>query len=214
MVVIQNRSLVQLFDGIAHLWFLLILAECCIVFSLMDKVFMAYKNNIVLFILTFLYLAIDSKIKLSVNVAGLGIFIHYFPYYLVGILVHQLKFERFVTSKTVYMLPLVCAAYIVSVRVGLLANCISMLFIGLVFLLTKNLSEEYKLLKTIDKSSMGIYILHQPLMQELSLLPFISAFRDDHYYLYPVLMFAFVLVLSHAIIYVTRQVKIDRFIFG
>lgn len=215
LMILQDRPLSQFFDGIAHLWFLLLIAECSLMFCLIDKVFVHYKKNVVVLIVTMLYLAIDNTITLNVNIAGLNVFIHYFPYYLMGILIHQINFHGFLCRTYSFWLVLfVFIGYLLSVRIGYFANFTAMLLIVVVFLYTKRFSKEWHFFRPIDKASMGIYILHQPLIQEVSLLGFVSNFRDEHYYTYPLLMFVFAFVVSYAIVYVTGKFKIDKVLFG
>lgn len=214
LMLLQNRPLTQFFDGIAHLWFLLVLAECCLLFCLIDTVFLRFKNNVAILILAMLYLAIDNKITLDVNFASLGVFIHYFPYYLIGILVYLINLEQFLKWKSVWVVLMVFLCYLVSVRIGYFANCFSVLLITFVFLYAKKINKESNKLHSIDKASMGIYILHQPLIQETSLTHFVADFRDEHFYMYPLLMFVFAFTVSYVLVNIARKLKVEKFIFG
>lgn len=197
LVLVQNRSIVQFFDGIAHLWFLFVIFECYIVFRFLDFVFTNTKLNVIWLCLLLIYLFISDGNHVKNSIFSLDAFLHYFPYYMAGILCCNLKIIRLNKAISCVCLPIWGITWLICLKKGSFISPISLLLlISLLSCASHVCNKEKVIISSLDKYSMGIYIIHQPLLQELSLLPIVRDFRDVHFYTYPILAFVIIVLLS------------------
>jgi len=183
-------------NGMAHLWFLMVLLECCVVGRILDFCWLNQIGTIVVGILSALYLLYIPHMDFYADTLCFGSFLRYVPYYMVGCCLgtHSVlskiqdwksKWSIFVTILLFVLFIMANTRYLKIVRPFIsTAFMVMLLLMGLQYI-----NHVGECAKNISDCCMGMYIIHQPIIQGLSLIPYVARFRDIHYYLYPVLLF-------------------------
>lgn len=204
---IQKIDLIQLFYGVAHLWFLLFIFEAYIFYYCIDKYFIRkikWRKNLIC-IIAYIELPLSASIIsiLGENSSFLcfNMFLRYIPYYIFGVYLYDFNKEFNVTQRK-YIWIILCATCIFCVifkyipLYGLLTLS-SLLIITAFFLYIANLKKccSNRFISLLDECSMGIYLLHHIIIQEMN-ISVLGRNMMHHYYLYPMLQFILVMIIS------------------
>lgn len=210
--ILFHTSVLNLFSGCQHLWFLLMLGGVMIVSRLLIEKLLRVNITIFLFIVFILLFANQLVHKFGerlIDIFAWKRVLHYLPVFIWAI--GLVKFRIIEKMRGLSMGSLM-SGFLISLSIVILFALIPVLPFGLlykevpvyVFLLFLYLVvskckilEHSKILYSLDKHSMGIYILHHLLIWAiLSFVPGISSFMNAHMLLSPVLLFLFVLASS------------------
>lgn len=221
IVVVQKIPVKSLFYGISHLWFLMTIFECYLFGRIIDFVLRTeYKWRIILLLICCLVITFQEKI--TVNMWGLTIrqFCQYFPFYLIGMIFGTMNFHK---NKSSYY---ECAVMICSLLLMIATACINksdgpLRFLGLlfccsVFLFLRNFSgiTLSSSMKSLDKCSMGIYIVHHILIQEMNGIDCFRALMTEHYILYPLMQFLVITLVSWYIVVLLKKNSLAKYVVG
>lgn len=222
IVVIQHEKVRSLFYGISHLWFLMTIFECYICGKLIDKIlWFAPKVRILILFACFVWLIFEDQ--LSVNIWGLTIrqFFQYFPYYLFGMVLGTIDLQH--EKKRRYIKILVaCISFGIIIYIACLhpnetllrVACFMFLLSVFLYLRESVSSKIPSFVKNLDVCSMGIYIVHHILIQEMDCFGYFHSLMSSHYILYPISQFFFVLFLSWSLVCLLKQYKFAKYILG
>ena len=221
IVVVQKIPVKSLFYGISHLWFLMTIFECYLFGRIIDFVLRTeYKWRIILLLICCLVITFQEKI--TVNMWGLTIrqFCQYFPFYLIGMIFGTMNFKK---NKSSYY---ECAVMICSLLLMIATACnnksdetlrfLGLLFCCSVFLFLRNFSgiTLSSSMKSLDKCSMGIYIVHHILIQEMNGIDCFHALMTEHYILYPLMQFFVITFVSWYIVVLLKKNSFAKYVVG
>ena len=122
-------------------------------------------------------------------------FDNYYRYFLLGIIICQLLNRRTINRNANYiMLTATIVAFLLSgalLPIVLLTN-------GLIYIAftTINVNRLSKWIISLDKASMGIYLIHHPIIWNLVKYSQTQSILAEHYILAPIIVTAVVLVVS------------------
>lgn len=197
--------------GISHLWFLLVLFEIIILFHYMYK-YSIWKKKYTIIFFVILYL-IESKISIFQYLC-IGNAIEYIPYYVLGFILtfNNTIFKRIANYRTFFIILCLIIIYIILhchqikyARFMLPISIMSMILCVNIFCLIKLNANRIKNKTTIyfvemlSSLSMGIYIIHHIIIQEVLYIPLFHIIAYNHYIIYPISMFLISYILSASI---------------
>lgn len=223
-----------IFYGIWQMWFLLMLfleflffhftflfwaktslaADCCI-FAVLSV------------ISSFIMPRLSDYYGIDLSLLCFDKFIHYMPFFFLGAAVSKHKSKLSVPLIAAVIVTVAASAAIVAVNFFFLdikgsGECIFIFVCAVLissFAATEKLCGRFpaiassKVIADLDKSAMGIYILHHILILDFVSLPIGAEFMNEHVILAPVAVFAVSLLLSWAMTHAILRTRL-RFVFG
>lgn len=218
LCILQNRPLISMVNGIAHLWFLLSIFECYVVFRLVDFL---YKRN---WCISIIFLSYSVLFIYKIHPVG-GVHISNFvwlaSYYSVGMALSRLKDKNWFSNRSLLGYLLLASLFLHAVEILVFYKRPISLVLGLnvivlSFLWLGTFKDDFirPWVIKLDAASMGIYILQQILIQEINSLSFLRNFIVEYYYIYPHLLFIVVLSLSYYIVIFLKQYSWSKYIIG
>ena len=145
----------------------------------------------------------------------------YFPYYFIGMLICKVDFSGQRNFRK-YQLPLILLLlvlfaleqYVFSKR--LLTDTLGMCIVFSMFSYFRSLDIKSlpEWVKSLDKCSMGIYIVHHILIQEINGVTCFYDMAVTHYYIYPITQFLVITMLSWGFVALCRKSKYSKYILG
>lgn len=196
IVFIQNEPIINMFSGISHLWFLMTIFECYIVGRLIDGI-LRIQNKYKLFVLTLcvFLVCIQGRFSIHIDELTVRLFCGYFPVYMIGMIlgtfnlscIKLVRFE-FVSAIVSFSIMLFLACFL---KIDGLLRIFGLFFVVSIFMLMRNYSKIRisRPIKSLDKCSMGIYIVHHILIQEMNRLSLFHSMMEEYYVLYPLIQF-------------------------
>ena len=208
--------------GISHLWFLMVIFECYIISRLVDKI-LTFKKTILirLAIVTIIFIPILSYRFNFLNILGLPLLIHYFPYYLLGMLFSKINFDIFLNYRKVIALGSICLLICfvfqqlyfkiiqLSILFGLLLVCLIFVQLRITHIKTRP-----RFIASLDTCSMGIYIIHHLLIQEMNGNFYLHNIAINYYIAYPLVQFFIVLFVSWGIVAMCKKNTYAKYFLG
>lgn len=218
LCILQHREFAQLLKGISHLWFLLTIFECYAFFYFTKGLFTEKGSW---YILGASILALCIYYISPFHFLGLGPFFKYAPYYAIGMSLCRLNLQRnpIIQKYSKHLFFIILTGYLCLFCLN--ANRGIVLLTDLFLIITAFMSLENlkninvpPAVQSLDKCSMGIYIVHHIIIQEMNKISAIEPFLHTHYYLYPILQFILVLLLSWFIVFVLQKNTYSKYIIG
>lgn len=222
LILIQEREVKTLLTGVSHLWYLLFIYEAYLSFRLVDheNKLIENKGRLLVVFSTFVLLVANQVIEyIPVNILGLRQFVLYMPYYVIGV---YIGYHRNIVCKNVFMTVLLVLSVIFyglmyatdpSHQYNLMAGLPLSVSIFLLFYRLK-ISSMPAIIGSLDKCSMGIYILHHIFIQSINSNELVHPVMESHVIIYPIALFFVVLALSWVITHYVAQNKIGKMILG
>lgn len=231
LVILYNVSWIQVLDGAKHLWFLLMLFEVMVIAIFMMPIIRRTGWNIDLSLLFLIIVAtaILGKYFSAPYILDWHETLIYFPAFYIGIMMVKYRLDErilFVKSFQFYgasVLIIICTA-IVSFTTSLpygsfYINIPYLLTPPTIYLIIKRLcsvSQPASYIMSLDRNSLGIYILHQ-FIGKYTLLYYIPEyymFYDTHPFFAPGLLFIQMLFLSWIGSDLLHRTYIGSFLLG
>ena len=222
MCLIQVRPYNELLLGVSHLWFLLTIFECYIAGRLFENCLKCnLKRKVCLLIICCLWITITTRYNIPTRFLTIERFIHYFPIYFIGMLFASIDITSY--NKIKNLLPLIVICSIVSlVTIHILYNketidqAIGIVVVLAVFLYIhlKKIEKCPKWLMHLDKHSMGIYIVHQIVQQEMNKMPYFHVQMVSHCYIYPLSQFLFLVLFSYLLSVIIHKWQYGKYVLG
>ncbi len=214
-----NSESIGLFIG--HLWYLKMLFFCFIITWLIRSIIVRISPKI-LFLICIVITPFYYRVSWS---SDLSLFLMYFPTFFIGYMWSFIAKWTIKTNKAVILLALIVFLTVVIsilLRINGLYSYLQriMIFMSslnatLLFVLTKQRSwckeiASYKYVRLINKSSMGIYLVHHIIIGSLLGISACQLFLIEHYRIGPFILFAVVMSLSLVIIYSINKIRIIK----
>lgn len=210
-------SPIQLFTGISHLWFLLVLF---LIFLITIGGVNKFANLKPIYLLSLLIIFCGLSIYTR-KIPVLGLFIIYFPIFLVGVssprLYQRLRFLERINKYFAIMfvlLAIVLISFSQSVIKGLLPYIGTILVFFLLFPPEKSTLIKNKWLHSFDECSMGIYIFHHITIKLLLQNSSIEKFMLNHIYFGPFALFIITVFFSWSLAFIMKKQLHFRYLIG
>lgn len=222
LCILQQRDFTQMMDGISHLWFLLVIFECYMLGKLLEGIlWMSDKKKKMLIAIAVIFFLLLSHRFYAIHVLGISRLMIYFPYYFIGMLICKVDFSglrnfRKCQLSLILLLVALFALEHIFFSKRLLTAALGMCIVFSTFSYFRSL--DIKSLpgwvKSLDKCSMGIYIVHHILIQEINGVTCFYDMAVTHYYIYPITQFLVITMLSWGFVALCRKSKYSKYILG
>lgn len=235
MVSCLGYSWKELFGGIMHLWFLIMLFIVSVLFHLTRKIWggkTIFKQFIILILLFVCQMGIYPLESFVTNSTVLKLFKNvtdWLPVYYMGILLVENKVFQKLTNKNfiwVRTLFLSVLLYVIFITLNVKSEYLSLphcvLFISIYIFLTNTkiqvLWDRVKISSLFDKLakySLGIYIIHHLLIYDtLKNIAVCRNLVNVYYSIAPILIFLIVLPLSYLFVALISRSRFSEYIIG
>lgn len=219
---LQHRDFTQMLDGISHLWFLLVIFECYVLGKLMEAIlWMSSKRRRILMVVAIMFFLFLSHRFYFIQVLGISKLMIYFPYYVVGMLICKVNFveyrnyQKYQLSLILVLLVLFALEqYFFCKRLLTVALGLCVVLCSFSYFRSLEIKSLPGWMKSLDKCSMGIYIVHHILIQEMNKTAYFYDVAVTHYYLYPVTQFIGITLVSWGFVALCRKSKYSKYILG
>lgn len=221
IVFVQKQPVYSLLYGISHLWFLMTIFECYIAGRLIDGILKGGNKYKLLFLL-FCFVLITIQGRCSINIWGLTIkqFCQYFPFYAIGMILGSFNLYRHELVR-VEVVATICSLLIMIViavffKIDGLLRIFGLIFVVSIFALFRNYSNINISATTIslDKCSMGIYIVHHILIQEMNRINYFYHLMKTNIISYPIIQFVVITAVSWLIVYILKKNSWGKYLVG
>lgn len=222
LCLLQDRDISQILNGISHLWFLMTIFECYVLGMLVDTILKMQerKVQIVMGGLVLFIVLIPYRIPVM-QFLCLSYIIQYFPFYMLGMLASKMNFGKYTKCKAkTRLLTIILLLFFALQQVYIKKTPITMLLgvstVSFIFIYARclNIPKLPSWVTSLDKCSMGIYIVHHIVIQEMNpCFPF-HEWAVNHYYAYPILQFFIVTGVSWSFVAVCQNFKYSKYILG
>lgn len=215
---IFGKSGGSVFRGYLHLWFLLFIFQAYLTCYFIDKLLVNKRSEALLFFASLLWMVLNARLPFNVGFFGLSTYLHYIPYYVIGVVLYR-YIQRHTPSVIFISVGLaVCAAgfgisYFVIHKCTLASLFVLFILVLVICLMSRITITVSPSIKTLDRYSMAIYILHHPIIQLMNMSE-IGTIGMPHYYIYPIVQFFVVMVLSVLLSHLLLRCKFGRVILG
>ena len=222
LCLLQDRDISQMLNGISHLWFLMTIFECYVLGKLLDTVLKMQERKVQLVMggLVLFIVLIPYRIPLM-QFLCLSNIIKYFPFYMLGMLASKMNFGKYTKykAKTLVLIIILLLSFALQ-QVYIKKTPITMLLgvsiVSFIFIYARclNIPKLPSWVTSLDKCSMGIYIIHHIVIQEMNpCFPF-HELAVNHYYAYPIFQFFIVTGVSWFFVAVCQNFKYSKYILG
>lgn len=222
LCLLQHRNIGQMLNGISHLWFLLTIFECYLFGRVVEPVLhmTEHKRQCLIAILILFIILAPYRLP-SIRFLSLSQFVSYFPFYLIGMLASKVNFGIFAKYKSkmltlIILLVLLFALQQVYIKRGLITVFFGISLVSMMFAYARllNIPELPSWLISLDKCSMGIYIVHHIIIQELITMGVFRSLATDYYHIFPCVLFIVVTMTSWMITWATKKNRYSKYILG
>lgn len=222
LCLLQDRNLGQMLDGISHLWFLLTIFECYILGKALSAVISIKERNrmMVMAILMLFIMLIPYRLP-DVRFLCLSRLVAYFPYYMLGMMVCKINFGAFAKYKKQILLIGVLLVVMFAVqqvyfnkKLITVASGAAIVVLTFMYARLQNIPKLPSWVASLDKCSMGIYIVHHIIIQEMNGIELFRVYACDNYYIYPLLQFMVVTIVSWQFVAICKRYKYSKYILG
>ena len=214
IIALRQGNLGQYFRGnMDHLWFLVTIFECYAVGKLIDFVLWEKsRTKTGVFVAAVMVMMLQRMFALPLD----GNFIDGFFFYLAGMLVASLNIDSLKKHRKTFVwlaaaaLALVVAAALYG-SMYMPAGAVFVL-LGFIPLRTAQVGSLPRWMHSLDKCSMGIYIVHHIVIKGMNRVDILHHIMQTHYYIYPTAQFVFVVALSWAVTWWLRHYRFSRYV--
>lgn len=221
IVFVQKQPVYSLLYGISHLWFLMTIFECYIAGRLIDGILKGGTKYKLLFLL-FCFVLITFQGRYSINIWELTIkqFCQYFPFYAIGMILGSLNFnkQKLVREEVVVTICSLLIMIVIAVffKIDGLLRIFGFIFVVSIFALFRNFPNINISAITIslDKCSMGIYIVHHILIQEMNSINVFYNLMAVNNISYPIIQFIVITAVSWLIVYILKKNCWGKYLVG
>lgn len=221
IVFVQKQPVYSLLYGISHLWFLMTIFECYIAGRLIDGILKGGTKYKLLFLL-FCFVLITIQGRYSINIWELTIkqFCQYFPFYAIGMILGSLNLnkQKLVREEVVVTICSLLIMIVIAVlfKIDGLLRIFGLIFVVSFFALFRNFPNINISAITIslDKCSMGIYIVHHILIQEMNSINVFYNLMAVNNILYPIIQFVVITAVSWLIVYILKKNSWGKYFVG
>lgn len=222
LCLLQHRDFTQMLDGISHLWFLLVIFECYVLGKLMEAIIWmsSKKQNILMSVAIMFFLFVSHRFYF-IQILGISKLMIYFPYYIVGMLICNANFAEHKNFQK-YQLPLIITLlvlfaleqYFFSKRLLTVVLGMCVVLCSFSYFRSLDIKSVPGWMKSLDKCSMGIYIVHHILIQEMNGISYFREIATTHYYIYPIIQFLIITIVSWGFVALCRKNKYSKYVLG
>lgn len=222
LCLLQDRDISQMLNGISHLWFLMTIFECYVLGKLLDTVLKMQERKVQLVMggLVLFIVLIPYRIPLM-QFLCLSNIIKYFPFYMLGMLASKMNFGKYTKYKAkTLVLIIILLLFFALQQVYIKKTSITMLLgvsiVSFIFIYARcqNIPKLPSWVTSLDKCSMGIYIVHHIVIQEMNSIAFFHVYAGEHYYSYPMLQFVAITIVCWSMVAVCKKNKYSKYILG
>lgn len=221
LYMIWGSSVGRLQDGYMHLWFLWFIFQAYVTFYYMDKFVGNNKfAEICLFVCSIFAIILFEKCKNEIGYWEFGIhsYLQYMPYYIVGAQLYRYMLSRSLNLNICKIGLSSCVIGFVMCYRFFFKYTLAVLFALFVLLfgicvMSRLTFKSYGWIKMFDKYSLSIYILHHPMIQLMNDSK-IGVMYMPHYWIYPIVQFCMVILLSLFITEMLAKYKIGKVVLG
>ena len=222
LCLLQDRDISQMLNGISHLWFLMTIFECYVLGKLVDTVLRMQEGKVQLVIggLVLFIVLIPYRIP-EMQFLCLSNIIKYFPFYMLGMLASKMNFGMYTKYKAktlvlIIILLLFFALQQVYIKKTPITMLLGVSIVSFIFIYARclNIPKLPSWVKSLDKCSMGIYIVHHIVIQEMNpCFPF-HELAVNYCYAYPIFQFFIVTGVSWLFVAVCQNFESSKYILG
>lgn len=220
--LLQDRDIGQMLDGISHLWFLLTIFECYIFGKVFSAVLrMKERNRLMLMAMLMLFIILIPYRIPTIRFLCLSRLVTYFPYYMIGMLACKVDFEVLVKyKKEILWIGMLLVVMFAVQQVYFDRTLVTVFFGAAIVIITFTFARLLKIPKlpswivSLDNCSMGIYIVHHIVIQEMNGIELFHVFASEYYYIYPLLQFVVVTILSWQFVAICKRYKYSKYVLG
>ena len=217
LVTIQRREWFTILLGVSHLWYLLFIFEAYISFRFVDKWYddKTAKWFLISSLVVLLLANIISRFSFC-TILGLDKYLRYMPYFVMGVYIYGMdKFGKPLVGFLASLILFSCVfatthRYFFLIVPGTLMS----VSIFLLVLSWNNLGSQPLWVQSLDSCSMGIYILHHIIIQQVNASDAFHPLMLQYIYIYPMCLFVVTFSVSWLISYVMRKKHIGKLIIG
>lgn len=220
----------EVLTGIQHLWFLPVLFCVFMIVRLVTPWLLAVRKPLVDIVIASAVVIVNYLLFIGYQCIELddslliGRILTYLDYFIVGIMMYK---HRFALSNKLLEIILVvlllgCHVACMNIFVTLAHGLVNTIVIIAICILVMDVlsvvsvdghSIAYRILDSLDKNSMGIYLIHQVLIMVLyQYTSFDESFLTAHPYLAIVALFLSVLLVSWALSSLKRKLKLEPYL--
>ncbi len=222
MCYIQGRSAWEMMLGVSHLWFLMTIFECYVVGSFLDSaLFIAERKKILAIVVSSMVIVVTVHWNIPSRFLTLERLLHYFPFYMTGMLVSSMRLENYKRYRSLLIAVFVVALVVLPLlhnlfHKGTIDQAVGLCVVIPLFYLcrTSHFSKCPSWLRSLDKYSMGIYIIHQILQQEMNKVEPFHSLMVQHEYAYPFVQFIFLVMICWLMAALAHRSKYAKYILG
>ncbi len=214
LLALRQGHLSQYFRGnLEHLWFLVTIFECYAVGKLLDFVLWEkQRTKAGVFVAACMVMVLQRMFALPLN----GDFIDGFFFYLAGMIVASLNMDSLMKHRKtlVWLASAALALVVASLVIGRMYMPAGAVFVLLAFLplRTAHVGSLPRWVKSLDKCSMGIYIVHHIVIKAMNRVDIVHHIMQTHYYIYPAAQFVFVVALSWGVTWWLGHYRFSRYV--
>lgn len=222
LCLLQDRDFVQMLNGVSHLWFLLVIFECYMLGKVVEPTLRwKAKNQSLLFVAIIIFAVFVPYHISGIRILGISLLLKYFPLYMMGMIGACIKFQEVIQYRRRVSLFFVFSTVALLLqqmflRHPALSNMIGMAVVLSFFACMRTLLvgtlPVWK--KSLDKCSMGIYIVHHILIQEMNMVSCFHEMAASHYYIYPIIQFIVIILASWGFVALCRKNKYSKYVLG
>ena len=212
----------QMLNGVSHLWFLIVIFECYILGKVVEPIVRVRRAEQKILIVAIVLFMIYVPYHISgIRIMGLSCLLKYFPFYVLGMMGATVDFTIIGMYRKKICLFL-CASVICLLLVQMLfSHPILSNLIGIAVVISffayMRMSQMKPLpnwVNSLDKCSMGIYIVHHILVQEMNGISYFYQIASTHYYIYPIIQFLIITIVSWGFVALCRKNKYSKYVLG
>lgn len=219
---LQDRNIEQMIDGISHLWFLLTIFECYILGKVLSSVlWLRERSRLLMMAILMLFIILIPYRIPTVRFLCLSNLVTYFPYYMIGMLACKIDFGILAKYKNQILLIGILLVVMFAVqqvycnkRPITIAFGVAIVALTFAYSRLQNIPKLPFWIVSLDKCSMGIYIVHHIVIQEMNGVDFFHAYACEYYYIYPLLQFVVVTIVSWQFVAICKRYKYSKYILG
>lgn len=221
-------SWINLFTGVAHLWFLLMLFELFVIMVILNKLGIVGGENhkivdLLIVILSFGLVYVWKTCSVHRFALGIEGTLYYFPTFLIGYF--YAKYRRFAgTPFRISFMSIVIGVFLTfflsiydfpDFSTLYRIPCVIVAVSGFLLLNTSSVSfNQSAVLSNLDENCMGIYILNQIVVFILLLNPIINKYLSQHIYIGFIFLFIISLLIPWLLSNLIKKIKYLSFIIG
>ena len=215
MTELTRMNPIDLFYGTpCHLWYCLMLFYCFIVCWLVEK-YLGRIVNIVLAIASFCFVLYNGGQYFGHSPFGILIPTYYYCYFFLGYLFYNYR-DRIITFTQKYVL-IVVGVWVLSLIYSFDGHSQGMAAVLFILLLLSITDKQKRMppkrwVEIIAKYSFGIFVFHQWIIWNVTRYGRITSIMNEHYILFPLLLFVSVFCISTLLTHLSLKTKIGRYL--